>query len=176
MSLLAIEQERELMEFIIEDFGIDLDRDQFSDAALHMFEDIAGFDSADESEIQPILSRLWRIYMTSTETKPVPTPKNQPQYDLAVVKGLEIIANGGSKADAARAIYEMIREEERDVVLRAFIVGATVTEKGSPTYYYNVSRKFAKNQNAKLKPVQESTRKKGKKEPDVTVSEPPVAS
>jgi hypothetical protein len=107
--------------------------------------------------------------MSNADAKPVLTPKNQQQYDLAIAKGLEILTNGGSKADAARAIYEMILDEEREIVLRAFMDGATVTEKGSPTYYYNVSRKFAKSQNAKAKPSRETATTKGKNDPDVLV-------
>ncbi|OIQ80255.1 hypothetical protein GALL_379920 [mine drainage metagenome] len=82
--------------------------------------------------------------MNATETKP--TPKNQPQYINAVAKGLEVIASGGSKADAARAIYEILLDEERDVLIQAFIEGATVTQKGSPTYFYNVKRQFERKQ------------------------------
>lgn len=45
MSLLATGQEHKLVDFIIEDFGPDLDGDRFADVVLHMFEDIAGLDS-----------------------------------------------------------------------------------------------------------------------------------
>jgi hypothetical protein len=75
-----------------------------------------------------------------------PTPKNKAQYINAVAKGLEVIAGGGSKADAARAIYEMLLDEDREVIILAFIEGATVTEKGSPTYFYNVKRQFERKQ------------------------------
>lgn len=84
--------------------------------------------------------------MTTAEIKPVITPVNIDQYTNAVSKGLEIIATGGSKADAARAIYEMIEDESRDVIIKAFIEGATLTEKGSPTYYYNVKRQIERKQ------------------------------
>ena len=59
-------------------------------------------------------------------------------------EGRTILTDGGSKADAARAIYRLIHDEHREVILRAFIEGADVTPKGSPTYYYNISRKFRK--------------------------------
>lgn len=99
----------------------------------------------------------------ATESKPVPSIKNQKQYDCAVTKGKEILADGGSKADAARAIFEMIQDEEREIVIRAFMEGATVTEKGSPTYFYNISRQFKKNRNkgksaGKDKKKEEATR------------------
>jgi hypothetical protein len=68
------------------------------------------------------------------------TPKNPDRYNTAISNGLDVIAGGGSKADAARVIYEMIEDEERDVIVQAFIDGATVTVKGAPTYFYNVRR------------------------------------
>jgi bisphosphoglycerate-independent phosphoglycerate mutase (AlkP superfamily) len=71
-------------------------------------------------------------------------PKDKSRYAKAVQDGRTILTDGGSKADAARAIYRLIHDEQREVVLRAFIEGADVTPKGSPTYYYNISRKFRK--------------------------------
>lgn len=71
-------------------------------------------------------------------------PKDKNRYAKAVQDGRTILTDGGSKADAARAIYRLIHDEYREVVLRAFIEGADVTLKGSPTYYYNISRKFRK--------------------------------
>lgn len=97
--------------------------------------------------------------MTDAKIKPVTTPVNQEQYTNAVYKGLEVIALGGSKADAARAIYEMIQDENREVIIQAFIEGATLTEKGSPTYYYNVKRQIEKKQRDEGK---KSTAKKKK--------------
>ena len=37
--------------------------------------------------------------------------------------------------------------EEREIVIRAFIEGATLTEKGAPTYFYNITRKARRNPN-----------------------------
>jgi|GEM_PF-1851296 len=104
--------------------------------------------------------------MSDAEIKPVTTPVNEDQYNLAITKGLEIIAFGGSKADAARAIYEIIQNETRDVIIKAFIEGATLTEKGSPTYYYNVKRQIERKQREESK---KSTSKK--KKDDVPLTE-----
>lgn len=89
--------------------------------------------------------------MSNTENKSAPVPINQEQYSNAVAKGLEVIASGGSKADAARAIYEMLLDESREVIVKAFIEGATVTEKGSPTYFYNVRRQYERKQREEAK-------------------------
>ncbi len=42
---------------------------------------------------------------------------------------------------AAMKMFEMIRDESREVVVKAFIDGAGLTEKGAMTYYYNCRRK-----------------------------------
>jgi hypothetical protein len=89
--------------------------------------------------------------MTNTEITPILTPKDQERYNNAIAKGLEAIAAGGSKADAARAIYEIISDEARDVIVKAFIEGATLTEKGAPTYFYNVKRQIERKQREETK-------------------------
>lgn len=74
------------------------------------------------------------------------TPTQKQLIDKAVKQGQSVLKEGGSKADAARAMFESIHDLPRDNVIEAFIVGATVTTKGAPTYYYNVSRKFKRSQ------------------------------
>ncbi len=102
--------------------------------------------------------------MDNVDTPEIQSPANQAQYDAAIAKGKEILSAGGSKADAARAIYAMLLDETREIVLRAFMEGATVTEKGSPTYFYNISRKFKREQ-AKAK-VQAKSKKRDLTVPD----------
>ncbi len=77
---------------------------------------------------------------SSPRTPAVPTDPERLKKALAI--GLKTLKDSGSKAAAARAIYELIHMEPRDVILQAFIDGATVTVKGSPTYYHTISRKF----------------------------------
>ncbi len=72
-------------------------------------------------------------------------PNDPARYAQAIEDGSKQLNEGGSKADAARAIFRLIHAEPREVVLRAFIEGADVTPKGAPTYYYNINRKFRKN-------------------------------
>lgn len=71
-------------------------------------------------------------------------PNDPARYQTAVNTGLDIISKGQSKADAARAIFELLQDEQKEVVIKAFIEGATVTEKGSPTYFYNIKRQYKK--------------------------------
>lgn len=62
----------------------------------------------------------------------------------AISKGKAVIKEGKSKADAAMVIFEALKDEEKDVVIAAFVQGATLTEKGAVTYWYNCRRKAKK--------------------------------
>ncbi len=86
----------------------------------------------------------------SLSTTDSPVPKNQKLYEEAIKKGKDVLANGGSKADAARAIFDLLESEDREVIILAFITGASLTPKGSPTYFYNISRQRRKT--SKVKP------------------------
>jgi len=69
---------------------------------------------------------------------------SKPAIQQAILQGKALIADGKSKADAARAIFAVIASEPKEVVVAAFVEGATLTEKGALTYWYNCRRKAAK--------------------------------
>jgi len=69
---------------------------------------------------------------------------NKPAIKDAIAKGKALIKEGKSKADAAMEIFVALKDEEKDVVIAAFIQGATLTEKGAVTYWYNCRRKAKK--------------------------------
>lgn len=69
---------------------------------------------------------------------------NKPSIKEAIAKGKALIKEGKSKADAAMEIFEALKAEEKDVVIAAFVQGATLTEKGAVTYWYNCRRKAKK--------------------------------
>ena len=77
----------------------------------------------------------------SATTNPITVIDTQ-RLASAISEGKSILKDSGSKASAARRIYELIHDEHRDIILKAFIEGADVTPKGAPTYFYNISRKF----------------------------------
>lgn len=92
---------------------------------------------------------------TASETKkdpvkaaPAAEPKKidltKPSIKEAIAKGKALIKDGKSKADAAMEIFVALNGEEKDVVIAAFIQGATLTEKGAVTYWYNCRRKAKK--------------------------------
>ena len=80
--------------------------------------------------------------------KPVIEPKkidlNKPAIKEAITKGKAVIAEGKPKVDAAMSIYQALNAEEKEVIIAAFVQGATLTEKGAVTYFYNCRRKFKK--------------------------------
>ena len=93
--------------------------------------------------------------MEKTETKkqapkavaaalPVKVDLNTPKLKEAIQLGQATLKEGKTKADAARAIYEKIKDEAKEVIVAAFVAGATLTPKGALTYWYNCRRKAAK--------------------------------
>ena len=79
---------------------------------------------------------------TPDATQTDPLPKELALYRQAVETGRQTLVDERSKAAAARVIFKILANETRDVVLKAFIEGADITPKGSPTYYYNITRKL----------------------------------
>lgn len=81
----------------------------------------------------------------TTEAKPeVKVDLTKPAIKDAMAQGLALLKEGKTKADAARVIYAAIKDEPKEVVVAAFVQGATLTEKGALTYWYNCTRKAAK--------------------------------
>jgi hypothetical protein len=68
---------------------------------------------------------------------------NKANIKKAIVQGKELIKSGMSKADVSREIYDLVKDE-KEVVLHVFQQGASLTEKGSLTYLYNIKRKLNK--------------------------------
>jgi len=77
---------------------------------------------------------------------PGAAPRNVDQVKKAVALGKEMMKKGDdvTKVEVATAMYELIHEESREVIVRAFIEGANLTPKGAQTYFYNRKRKFRK--------------------------------
>lgn len=73
-------------------------------------------------------------------TKKSPTPKNTIGYSDAIKKAKQKIAEGGSKAEAAKLIFPLISNEDKEVIHLAFMEGCGLTEKGAVTYRYNLIR------------------------------------
>lgn len=81
---------------------------------------------------------------TVTAAQPKKIDLGKTAIKEAIAKGKAVIKEGKSKADAAMVIFETLKDEEKDVVIAAFVQGATLTEKGAVTYWYNCRRKAKK--------------------------------
>jgi O-succinylbenzoate synthase len=51
-----------LVEVIVEQFGSTLDRDQFADAALTLFDDMPGLETITTKQANRYVAALWRRY------------------------------------------------------------------------------------------------------------------
>jgi len=72
-------------------------------------------------------------------------PKNTANYMKAVSLGKELSKKPDTtKMEVATKMYDLIKDESRQVIAQAFITGANLTEKGSMTYVYNIRRKLSK--------------------------------
>ena len=78
---------------------------------------------------------------TTTTKKP---GFNKVNIKKAITQGKRLIKSGKSKADTSREIYDLVKDEDREAILHVFRQGASLTEKGSLTYLYNVKRKLEK--------------------------------
>ena len=78
---------------------------------------------------------------TTTTKKP---DLNKANIKKAIAQGKEMIKSGMSKADVSREIYDLVKDEEKEVIIQVFQQGANLTEKGSLTYLYNIKRKLNK--------------------------------
>lgn len=85
---------------------------------------------------------------TTPKTGPVfqavPVDISKPAIKKAIADGKALIAEGKTKADAARAMYPQISTESKEAIIAAFVEGATLTPKGAQTYWYNCKRRASK--------------------------------
>lgn len=82
--------------------------------------------------------------VADTPAEPVKIDLSKPVLQDAIAQGKAMIADGKTKADAARLIFSLINSEEKETIVAAFVAGATLTEKGALTYWYNCRRRAAK--------------------------------
>lgn len=94
---------------------------------------------------EPVKVRKTKAPKIATGAPVEPKPVNPANVKKAIQIGKDMSKQPEvSKADVARAMFELIADEPREVVAQAFVEGAGLTPKGSVTYYYNCKRKAAK--------------------------------
>lgn len=62
MQSLTTEQKESLVEIIKEEFGVEMALDEFTDILLGMLEDVAGFETSPEQEVNKLTNQLWKKY------------------------------------------------------------------------------------------------------------------
>ena len=79
----------------------------------------------------------------SNNTQKTLKPKNQKKYTEAVNLGKKLSKTPDiTKVSVATQMFELIHDEDREIISKAFMEGANLTEKGSMTYFYNCKRNF----------------------------------
>ena len=148
------EQTTAIVTIIRETTGLDVDRHRFTDCALMLFENIPGLEIIPHTEAEILVSYLWNVHMnskaTTTISPVITTPHTSTSSDKsaitkAIAVGKKMIDGGSTKADAARAVFELIGSEPKELIVDAFVKGANLTEKGALTYWYNCRRRASKN-------------------------------
>lgn len=82
-----------------------------------------------------------------TKKKTPIAPAVEPNLDAiaaAIAAGRALIDEGKTKVEASMAIYALIEGESQETIVKAFVEGASLTEKGALTYWYNCRRKMKK--------------------------------
>ena len=83
----------------------------------------------------------------SVKTRETPKPKNPLKIKEAITLGKKLSKTPDiTKVSVATQMFDLIHDESRKIVAKAFMEGANLTEKGSMTYYYNCRRKFRQSQ------------------------------
>ena len=86
------------------------------------------------------------MFLRRAEKVEEAVPVQVNAFTQAVSDGRVLIERGKSKREAAMAIYSILQGKGKEDVIKAFIEGASLTEKGAVTYWYNCKRKIGKDQ------------------------------
>jgi hypothetical protein len=97
-----------------------------------------------EKAVEPVASAPVTTEAPAKVVEPKKIDLSKQPIKDAIAKGKALIKDGKSKADAAMEIFVALKDEDKDVVIAAFVQGATLTEKGAVTYWYNCRRKAKK--------------------------------
>ena len=88
--------------------------------------------------------------MASPSPKPTPKPSQDKIRD-AIKIGQDLIKKKMTKAEASMVMYRLLHEGgcDQEVIVDAFVKGASLTPMGARTYFYNCRRKYRAEQKAK---------------------------
>ena len=144
---LTEEQENELVDLAINQLGNVFSKSKFVDFVHSLLDSIAGFEVASQSRRRSLTDKLWRRAMFLRRQEKADervVGQDVTGYQLAVNEGKKLIGEGKTKSQAAMAIYTALESTDKGTVVKAFVEGASLTEKGAMTYWYNCKRKQSK--------------------------------
>jgi hypothetical protein len=143
---LTNEQEQSIAKMVVEELGDSFTQSKVNSLVHSMLDSIAGFETASESRRRSTIQRIWRraVFLRRAEKAEETVPVQVNAFTQAVSEGKVLIESGKSKREAAMAIYSILQDKGKDEVIKAFIEGASLTEKGAVTYWYNCKRKAGK--------------------------------
>lgn len=72
------------------------------------------------------------------------TKHDKERIAKAVEAGKKAIKEGKTKVEASMTIFRAINDLDQEIVVKAFVDGASLTPKGALTYWYNCRRKLKK--------------------------------
>jgi hypothetical protein len=67
-------------------------------------------------------------------------PKDPIKFAQAINQAKQLIKDGKTKVETAKAVFPLICNEDKEVIHQVFMEGCGLTEKGSMTYRYNLIR------------------------------------
>ena len=70
--------------------------------------------------------------------------QDQLRVTKSIQEGQKVIKEGGTKVQASMTMFRLIHDLDQEVVVKAFVEGASLTPKGALTYWYNCRRKLKK--------------------------------
>jgi len=143
---LTEEQENKLVDLAIDQLGREFSKSKFVDCVHSLLDSIAGFEVASQSRRRSLTDKLWRRAMFLRRQEKIDervVGQEVTRYQLAVNEGKMLIGEGKTKSQAAMAIYISLQTNDKETVIKAFVEGASLTEKGAMTYWYNCKRKHA---------------------------------
>ena len=146
-TFLTEEQENELVDLAINQLGNVFSKSKFVDYVHSLLDSIAGFEVASQSRRRSLTDKLWRRAMFLRRQEKADervVGQDVTGYQLAVNEGKKLIGEGKTKSQAAMAIYTALQTNDKETVIKAFVEGASLTEKGAMTYWYNCKRKQLK--------------------------------
>ena len=146
-TFLTDEQENTLVDLAVDQLGRELSKSKFADCVHSLLDSIAGFEVASQSRKRSLTDKLWRRAMFLRRQEKADervVGQDVTGYQLAVNEGKKLIGEGKTKSQAAMAIYTALQSNDKETVIKAFVEGASLTEKGAMTYWYNCKRKQSK--------------------------------